>query len=70
MNEKLKQFIQKTKQQILQSEKYIISEPPLFQVGKNFSLHDLNQLKIVVLTWNLAGSVKNKNKSVFLIKNV
>ena len=57
MNEKLKEFIRKTKQEIIQSEKYKISEPLQFQIGKNFSLHDLNQLKILILTWNLAGSV-------------
>lgn len=58
MNEKLLQFIKETKTQISNSEKYKIYDAgTLPQMSKNFSLHDLNQLKILVLTWNLAGSV-------------
>ena len=58
MNEKLSQFIKETKSQISNSEKYKIYDAgTLPQLSKNFSLHDLNQLKILILTWNLAGSV-------------
>ena len=63
MNEKLKKFIKETKQNIVQSEKFVITEPSHFiNTTKNFSLHDLNQLNILILTWNLAGSVKNLKK--------
>jgi hypothetical protein len=59
MNEKLSQFIKETKVQIAQSEKFkIYDAETLPQMTKNFSLHELNQLKILILTWNLAGSVR------------
>ncbi len=58
MNKKLKEFVKETKQKILQSQRFIISDPTsLSYFPPNFSLHDLNQLKILVLTWNLGGSV-------------
>lgn len=58
MDEKLVKFITETKNQIAQNEKYkVFISDGLPQMTKNLSLHDLNQLKLLILTWNLAGSV-------------
>lgn len=59
MNEKLKDFVRNTQKQVLLNDSFKITNTTAsaLKFTKNLSVHELTHLNLLVLTWNLAGSV-------------
>lgn len=62
MNENLKEFVKRTQKMILLDEKFKVEDnfpSSALKFMKNVSVHELMHVKVLVMTWNLAGSVGN-----------